>query len=302
MVDAKQRFGSVDIIGLPNAGKSTLINQLTGRKIAAVTHKVQTTRSPLRAIATFGATQAILIDTPGVFKIHPSDAGAKAKSTWGEFGPAEVTLLVVDAALRDQTANRTLAAEVHAQFPPPHPTGLVLNKIDRISKERLLPLMAEFNDEHGFDVTVPVSARSGEGCAVITDWLSKTLPLGPWHYPEDQIADAPMTAIAAEITREKAMVRLHDEIPYGLSVEPRDWQTRPDGSVRVKQCIVVARETHRRMAIGKAGRTVAAIGRAARTELGELLDQPVHLELRVELRANLRPDGSTTTPAPPPAE
>lgn len=277
------RSGFVAIIGAPNAGKSTLVNRLVGAKVSIVTHKVQTTRAIVRGIATRGATQIVFVDTPGIFRPKRRLDQAMVTTAWGGAQDADLVMVLVDAqrGLKgDTTALLDKLAEVR------QPKVLVLNKVDAVKRESLLALAAEANGKAAFDRTFMISALTGSGCDDLLDWLAAALPEGPWFYPEDQISDLPMRQLAAEITREKLYLRLHEELPYSSHVETEKWEERKDGSVRIEQVIYVERESQKKIVIGRKGETLRAIGEAARKEIGEILDQKAHLFLFVKVREN----------------
>jgi GTP-binding protein Era len=279
------RAGFVALIGEPNAGKSTLLNALVGAKVAAVTHKVQTTRARLRGIAMEGAAQIVFVDTPGLFRPRRRLDRAMVAAAWGGAADADVVLLLVEAH-RGLTPGVEAILEALKERAPGAELALVINKVDRVRPEALLELSAELNARRDFAATFMISALKGRGVDDLRRWLAGRMPEGPWLYPEDQIADMPLRMIAAEITREKLTLRLHQELPYQLTVETEAWQERRDGSVRVEQAIFVSREGHRGIVLGHRGETVKAVGRAAREELEAFLGHRVHLFLEVRLREN----------------
>lgn len=277
------RSGFVALIGATNAGKSTLVNQLVGAKVSIVTHKVQTTRSLVRGIAMHGRTQIVFIDTPGIFRPRRRLDRAMVTSAWGGARDADIVALIVDAERGfsgEPEAILDKLAEVR------QPRILILNKIDRVKREALLVLADEANRRADFERIFMVSALNGDGCADILDYLAARLPEGPWYYPEDQISDLPMRQLAAEITREKLYLRLHQELPYAAHVETEKWEERKDGSVRIEQVIFVERDSQKKIVLGKGGETVKAIGQSARKEIAEILEQKVHLFLFVKVREN----------------
>ncbi len=278
------RCGFVALIGEPNAGKSSLTNALVGTKIAIVTHKVQTTRARLRGIATEGKAQLIINDTPGLFRPKRKFDRAMVAAAWGAAAEADVILLLIEAHRGLTPGVNEIIARLKVDLPPGTVVALVINKIDRVRPPKLLELAAAANALYPFSRTFMISATTGSGVADLKRWLAEAVPEGPWHYPEDQIADAPLRWLAAEATREKAMLRLHDELPYELTVETESWQDRPDGSVRIEQVISVAREGHRKIVLGAGGQTIKAIGQAARADIAALLGKPVHLFLFVKVR------------------
>ena len=280
---AKTRSGFVALIGAPNAGKSTLVNQLVGAKVSIVTHKVQTTRATVRGIATHDDAQIVFVDTPGIFKPRRRLDEAMVTTAWGGAKDADVIVLLIDAerGIRgDAEAILERLADVR------QPKILVLNKVDRVNPEKLLALTQDANARAGFERTFMVSALSGSGCKDLLDFLAARLPEGPWYYPEDQISDLPMRQLAAEITREKLYLRLHQELPYSSHVETERWEEKKDGSVRIEQVIYVERESQKKIVLGHKGETIRAIGQASRREIGEMIEQPVHLFLFVKVREN----------------
>jgi len=280
---AQHRCGFVALIGAPNAGKSTLLNALVGAKISIVSRKVQTTRTLVRGIALQGESQIIFVDTPGIFAPCRRLDRAMVASAWGGAADADVAALLVDArkGVDDEVAEILRALEnVKAK------RVLILNKIDLVARPQLLELAAAVNQRLAFVETFMVSATTGDGLTLLKEHLGAMMPAGPWLYPEDQISEAPIRALAAEITREKIFERLHDELPYQSTVETQSWEERPDGSARVEQTIYVTREAHRKIVLGEGGRTIKAIGMAARKEIAEAAEQPIHLFLFVKVREN----------------
>mgnify|MGYP000869253220 CR=1 FL=1 len=279
--EAPTRSGFVAIIGAPNAGKSTLVNRLVGTKVSIVTHKVQTTRAIIRGIAMRGRTQIVFVDTPGIFRPRRRLDQAMVTTAWGGAKDADLVLVLVDAqrGLKGDTATIFEKLDEVRQ-----PKVLVLNKVDAVKREGLLALAAEANENVPFERTFMISARTGSGCDDLLDYLAETLPEGPWFYPEDQVSDLPLRQLAAEITREKLYLRLHDELPYSSHVETEKWEERKDGSVRIEQVIYVERESQKKIVIGRKGETLRAIGEAARKEIAAILEQKTHLFLFVKVR------------------
>jgi len=277
------RCGFVALIGAPNAGKSTLLNALVGSKISIVTHKVQTTRTRVRAIAIEGASQIIFVDTPGIFAPKRRLDRAMVEAAWAGTHDADVVALLVDARNPD---NADTAAIIEALGETGLKPVLVLNKIDLVKKETLLGLATELNARADFADTFMISALSGDGVDDFRRYLAGQMAAGPWLYPEDQIADLPLRQLAAEITREKLTLRLHDELPYASTVETESWQEKPDGSVRIEQVIYVERDSQKKIVLGRGGQTVKLIGSEARAEIAEALDRKVHLFLFVKVRRN----------------
>ena len=279
--------GFVALIGAPNAGKSTLMNALVGAKVSIVSRKVQTTRTLIRGIALEGAAQVIFVDTPGIFKPQRRLDRAMVTSAWGGAMDADAVALLVDA-------RRGLDGETQAiikRLPEiKRPKILSLNKIDTVENTALLALAAEINAALAFDETFMISALKGHGVSHVLTKLAGLMQKGPWLYPEDQLSDAPLRALAAEITREKMFERLHDELPYQSTVETESWKDNPDGSARVEQTIYVMREGHKKIVIGEGGRTIKAIGSAARKEIMKAAEAKVHLFLFVKVRENWADD------------
>jgi GTP-binding protein Era len=275
------RCGFVALIGAPNAGKSTLINALVGSKVSIVSHKVQTTRMLVRGIAIEGASQLIFVDTPGIFAPKRRLDRAMVTTAWGGAQDADLTVLLIDARKGLDDENDAIVgklADVSGK------KILLLNKIDLVEKEALLALAQAANDRTAFAATFMVSALNGDGVTDLKTWLAAQVPAGPWHYPPDQISDAPIRQLAAEITREKLFERLHQELPYQSTVETESWKELKDGSVRIEQTIYVERESQRKIVLGKGGQTIKAIGAAARKDITELAETPVHLFLFVKVR------------------
>lgn len=283
--DTPTRAGFVALIGEPNAGKSTLLNQMVGAKVSIVTHKVQTTRARIRGIAMHAAAQIVFVDTPGIFRPRRRLDRSMVKAAWGGAADADIVLLLIEAH-RGLTEGAKAIIESLKALDGRTPVGLVINKIDRVRAETLLALSAELNAAYPFVSTFMISAEKGYGCDGLRDWLAATLPESPWLYPEDQIADLPMRMIAAEITREKLTLRLHEEIPYQLTVETEAWEERKDGSAKVDQIVYVSRPGHKGIVLGKGGETIKAVGQAARVEMEEFMGRRVHLFLQVKVREN----------------
>jgi GTP-binding protein Era len=285
--NAATRCGFVALIGAPNAGKSTLLNALVGAKVSIVSRKVQTTRALVRGIALEGAAQIIFVDTPGIFRPKRRLDRAMVTSAWGGAGDADAVALLIDARKGiDEEAEAILSKLPELKAPK----ILVLNKIDTIGHERLLGLAADLNARIPFAETFMISALKGHGVPKLREKLAAMMQPGPWLYPEDQVSDAPLRSLAAEITREKIFERLHDELPYQSTVETELWKDMPDGSARVEQTIYVMREGHKKIVIGEGGRTIKSIGSAARKEIMEAAEQKVHLFLFVKVRENWADD------------
>jgi GTPase len=285
----RERCGFVALIGEPNAGKSTLLNAMVGAKVSIVTHKVQTTRTRIRGIAVEGAAQIIFVDTPGLFRPRRRLDRAMVASAWAGAQDADIVVLLVEAHRGVTEGVEAILAALDAHvgaLPGTKPVALAVNKIDRVRRPALLPLLKDLSGRREWAETFLISAETGDGVADLKRWLARSLPEGPWHYPEDQLADLPLRLIAAEITREKLTLRLHQELPYQLTVETEAWDERKDGSVRIEQVVYVGREGHRGIVLGRGGETVKAIGQEARRDIAALIGRPVHLFLTVKARPN----------------
>ncbi|WP_295813285.1 GTPase Era [uncultured Nitratireductor sp.] len=275
------RSGFVALIGAPNAGKSTLLNQLVGAKVSIVTHKVQTTRAIVRGIATHENAQIVFVDTPGIFNPRRTLDRAMVTTAWGGAKDADIVALLIDA---ERGIKGDAAAILEKLKEVAQPKILILNKIDRVKRDSLLELAARANDEVAFERTFMISALQGAGCDDLLAHLAATLPQGPWYYPEDQLSDLPMRQLAAEITREKLFLRLHQEVPYAIHVETEKWEERKDGSVRIDQVVYVERDSQKKIVLGHKGAAIRAVGQAAREEMAAILEQKVHLFLFVKVR------------------
>ncbi len=271
----------VAMLGAPNAGKSTLVNALVGAKVAIVTHKVQTTRALTRGIVMDGRTQVVLVDTPGVFAPKRRLDEVMVRTAWGGASDADLICLLIDARRGLDEENARLIAGLRDVAKPRY---LVLNKIDLLPRDRLLALVAALNEALPFDETFLLSALTGDGVADLRTALVKAARPGPWFYADDQLSDLPMRQLAAEITREKLMLRVHDELPYQIHVETESWKTLRSGAARVDQTIYVTRDGHKKIVIGAGGATIKAIGAEARAELKAMLDTDVQLFLFVKVR------------------
>jgi GTPase len=280
------RAGFIALIGEPNAGKSTLTNRMVGAKVSIVTHKVQTTRTRIRGVALEGDAQLIFVDTPGLFRPRRRLDRAMVAAAWGGAADADVIVLLVEAHRGLTDGVHTILDTLRERVRPKQIVALAINKIDRVKSEALLALTAKLNDAYPFAQTFLISAERGHGVDDLRRWLATQLPEGPWLYPEDQIADLPMRMIAAEMTREKLTLRLHEELPYQLTVESENWEERDDGSARIDQTIYVLRDGHKGIVLGHKGETIKAISTAARAEISEFLGRPVHLFLQVKVREN----------------
>jgi GTP-binding protein Era len=278
------RAGFVALIGEPNAGKSTLLNRMVGAKVSIVTHKVQTTRARIRGVAMEGETQIVFVDTPGLFAPRRRLDRAMVAAAWSGAADADVVVLLVEA-------NRGITEGVERILEGLNTVGenrkvaLAVNKIDRVEAPKLLGLTKELNERYPFTETFLISAEKGHGVDTMRNWLAAEVPEGPWLYPEDQIADLPLRMIAAEMTREKLTLRLHQELPYQLTVETDNWEERKDGSARIDQVIYVVRDGHKGILLGHKGETIKQVSKASREELEEFLGRRVHLFLQVKVRS-----------------
>ncbi|WP_321339399.1 GTPase Era [uncultured Cohaesibacter sp.] len=281
MPETETKCGYVALIGAPNAGKSTLVNELVGSKVSIVTHKVQTTRSLIRGIALKDEKQVIFVDTPGIFAPKRRLETAMVNTAWGGAKDADVIGMIVDArkGVTDQIEN-ILDRLKDIKLPK----VLILNKIDLVKRDSLLALAQQLNERIAFDETFMVSALNGDRTDDLMDYFADHMPQGPWLYPADMISDLPMRQLAAEITREKVFLRLHQELPYASTVETEKWEQKKDGSVRIEQVVYVERDNQKMIVLGKGGATIKAISTAARKELMELLETKVHLFLFVKVR------------------
>lgn len=283
MASDQTTCGVVAVIGVPNAGKSTLVNQFVGAKVSIVTHKVQTTRSRIRGIAIVDTAQVIYVDTPGIFKPHRRLERAMVDAAWMGAADADIVVLVVDAR---RGASEEVVHIVNGLKAKNSPAVLVLNKIDTVKRETLLSLAEDLNAQGIFDEVFMVSALNGDGVDDLQAYLASKMQPGPWLFPEDQLSDLPQRLLAAEVTREKAYLYLHQELPYALAVDTEDWQDFKDGSVRIGQVIYIERETQKGIVLGKGGQTIKRIRSEAQHELAEMLDRPVHLFIHVKVREN----------------
>jgi len=279
------RAGFIALIGEPNAGKSTLLNRMVGAKVSIVTHKVQTTRARIRGVAMEGQSQLVFVDTPGLFKPRRRLDRAMVAAAWGGAADADITVLMIEAHRGMSEGVKAILASLKDRGGD-GAVALAINKIDKVKTEALLRLTQEMNDAYPFEETFMISAERGHGCDALRTWLAGRLPEGPWLYPEDQLSDLPMRMIAAEMTREKLTLRLHQELPYQLTVETENWEERKDGSCKIDQLVYVMRDGHKGIVLGNKGETIKAVGQAARAELEEFLGRKVHLFLQVKVRPN----------------
>lgn len=278
-----QKCGLVAVIGAPNAGKSTLVNALVGQKVAITSAKAQTTRARLMGIALDGETQIILADTPGIFEPRRRLDRAMVAAAWEGAQEADAVLLVVDAGKQRRHELEPLLETLKDR---PERKLLVLNKVDAVAKEPLLVLAEDLTGKVAFDEVFFISALTGDGVPELKGRLTAMMPEGPWHYPEDQVSDASERLLACEVTREQLYRQLHEELPYDSAVRPEAYKHRKDGSVEIRQQIVVARDSQKAIVLGKRGARIKAIGEAARNELSEILGQKVHLFLHVKVEEN----------------
>jgi GTP-binding protein Era len=281
------RCGFCAIIGAPNAGKSTLVNQLAGSKVSIVSHKVQTTRARIRAIAIEGASQIVLVDTPGIFKPKRTLDRAMVDNAWGGAGDADAVVLLIDGRPGLTEDAKALIAQLEQTKTR---AILVINKIDLMSRERLLEVAAEFNGAYPFEQTFMVSALTGSGTQDLLKFLAQKMPEGPWLYPEDQVADVQLRFMAAEMTREVIYERLHEELPYASTVETESWEEQKNGSVKIGQVIYVQRDSQKAIVLGKGGQTIKLLGQMARKEMETQFGRKVHLFLFVKVREHWAED------------
>ncbi len=293
----EQHCGFVAVIGAPNAGKSTLVNAMVGVKVSIVTHKVQTTRARVRGVMMAEATQVVFIDTPGIFAPKRRLDRSMVSAAWEGTNGADVTLLLIDAAAylgadtvkspkqakRARIDTDTIIEKLKATETK---VVLAINKIDLLPRQKLLALIAELDARNVFSDMFMIAAHNGDGLKGLKEFLISKMPEQPWHYPEDQLSDITDRLMAAEITREKLFLRLHEELPYDATVETENWSRTKKKELRVDQIVYVARETQKGIVVGKSGQTLKAIGAAAREELMELFGEPVHLFIHVKVREN----------------
>ena len=274
--------GFIALIGEPNAGKSTLLNRMVGAKVSIVTHKVQTTRARIRGICMEGAAQLVFVDTPGLFKPRRRLDRAMVAAAWGGAMDADIVVLLVEAHRGISSGVQSIIDQLKEL--EGRRVILAINKIDRVKSDALLALTQQLNAAFAFEKTFMISAERGHGVPDLRAWLGQELPEGPWLYPEDQIADLPLRMIAAEMTREKLTLRLHQELPYQLTVETENWEEKKDGSARIDQVIYVVRDGHKGIVLGNKGETIKAISTASRQELESFLGRRVHLFCQVKVR------------------
>lgn len=279
--ESERRCGFIAVIGAPNAGKSTFVNAIVGTKVTIVSHKVQTTRMPIRGIAMVDAAQLIFIDTPGIFKPRRRLDRAMVKSAWSGANDADVIVVMIDAQKKIDDATREMLQRLETTSAR---RVLAINKIDRVKKEQLLVLTQGLNDLARFERTFLISSLKGHGVKDIKQFLATLVPSGPWHYPPDDVTDLPMRMLAAEITREKLFNRLHQELPYAATVETTKWTDLGPKGIRIEQIILVERDSQRVIVLGEGGRAVKHISMEARRELSDILERDVHLFIHVSVK------------------
>lgn len=279
------KCGFVALIGVPNSGKSTLINQLVGAKVSIVTHKVQTTRARVRGIVMEGPVQLVMVDTPGIFKPRRMLDRAMVSTAWGEAGEADAIVLMIDAKRGlEEGSNKIIEGLAKSKSNSKKPIAIALNKVDRVKRDDLLALAQSVNDAGIAERIFMISALKGDGVQDLLEWCSEKMPDGPWLFDPDTLSDQPQRLLAAEITREKLYLRLHKELPYASTVETEQWEQRDDGSVRIDQTIFVDRDSQKPIIVGRKGATLKSIGAEARKELEALLGHRVHLFIHVKVR------------------
>lgn len=289
-----KRCGFVSLIGAPNAGKSTITNNFVGSKVSIVSPKAQTTRTMVKGIGIFeDTTQIVFIDTPGIFKPKRRLDRSMVQSAWSGVKDADIITLVVDAKRGFDDETRQIIDQLNKRQVT---AILVLNKIDIVIKEKLLPLAAALNEYGNFEATFMVSAETGHNIQDFYRYVASKLPISPWYYPEESMSDLPLRLLAAEIVREKLFLYMQEEIPYSVTVEPESWERREDNSVRAEMTIYVEREGQKRIVIGHQGSMIKKIGQTARGELEHLLDDKIHLFLFVKVRENWSEDPARYEP------
>jgi len=288
---SETRAGFVALIGEPNAGKSTMLNALVGAKLSIVTHKVQTTRGRIRGVLNVESDQVIFVDTPGLFAPKRRLDRAMVAAAWAGAGEADAVVLLIDAQRGITDGVRRIIEQYKNQVSPTIPIAIAINKIDKVRRDSLLTLTSAITELHDFSRVFYVSATRKDGLGDMVEWLRGLMPAGPWLYPEDQLGDASLRSIAAEMTREKLMLRLHQELPYQLTVGTDKWEDRKDGSVRIEQTVYIAKEGHRPIVLGKGGQTLKAVGQDSRRELAAMLEHDVHLFLHVKVDPRWLDDG-----------
>jgi len=291
--DAETRCGFIAILGAPNVGKSTLLNRVVGTKVSIVSPKVQTTRTRVLGIALDGDAQLIFIDTPGIFQPKRRLDRAMVAAAWGGAGDADHVVLLVDSQRGITPDTQSIIDKLKNQ--EGRKVDLALNKVDLVNKESLLTLTEKLNEYGIFQEIFMISAEKGDGVDDLVAYLKSKMPVSPWLFPEDQISDMPLRLLAAEITREKLYLKLHQELPYATTVETESWEEKDDGSVRIEQTIYVERESQRSIVLGKGGKMIKSIGAESRRDLAEIADRAVHLFLFVKVREKWGDDPSRYT-------
>lgn len=289
VTENNQSCGFVSVIGEPNAGKSTFMNAMVGSKVSIVSPKVQTTRTIVRGIGLYDDTQVVFVDTPGIFEPKKRLERAMVKAAWSGGTEADVIILMVDAAKKDHSSTEYIIERL-AEQSGDAPVVLVLNKIDKLDKAALLDITQKLNGLYDFETTFMISALKEDGIKDIADFLCARMPKGPWMFPEDQVSDMPMRLLAAEVTREKLFLSLHQELPYSVAVETESWEDFDNGSIKIEQVIIVSKDSHKGIVLGKGGKQIKHVGQAARVELEEMLDCPVHLKLFVKVKERWQDD------------
>lgn len=287
--DTNQSCGFVAVLGPPNAGKSTFINEMIGTKVSIVSSKVQTTRTIVRGIGLYDDTQVIFVDTPGIFEPKKRLERAMVKAAWSGGKDVDLLLLMADVSEPDLKQTQYIISQLKDQNYSA-PCILVLNKIDKVSKNDLLAVSQKLNDLFKFDATFMISALKQDGLSELQSYIQQTMPKGQWHFPEDQISDMPMRLLAAEITREKLFERLHQELPYSLTVETESWEPFDDGSVKISQVVTVSKDSHKGIVLGKGGQSIKAVGQQSRLDLEDILETRVHLKLFVRVKEGWQDD------------
>lgn len=284
-----QACGFVSVIGEPNAGKSTFMNAMVGSKVSIVSPKVQTTRTIVRGIGIYDDTQIVFVDTPGIFEPKKRLERAMVKAAWSGGTETDVIILMVDAAKKDHKSTEYILERLLEQKSKA-PVILVLNKIDKLAKAVLLDLAQKLNDLYDFETTFMISALKEDGIKDIAEFLCQKMPEGPWMFPEDQVSDMPMRLLAAEVTREKLFLNLHQELPYSVAVETESWEHFDNGSIKIEQVVIVSKDSHKGIVLGKGGKQIKNVGQASRIELEEMLDTQVHLKLFVKVKERWQDD------------
>lgn len=280
MSDKQTRCGFIAVLGLTNVGKSTLLNQLVGQKVSIVSRKVQTTRFRVLGITVHKQSQLVFMDTPGIFEASEKFDRAMVKSAWQAQEEADVTLFIMDATHGLSSDNEAILSKLHFDQKP---IVLIINKVDLVPKDQLLPLLAQMHESYNFKQIFLISALSGDGCGDVMDYLSDHVPQGPYLFPEDQMTDLPMRLLAAEITREAIYTFLHKELPYAIHVETESWEDFDNGDVRIAQVIFVSRDSQKGIVLGHKGEMIKRLGQVSRHELTKVLDRKVHLSLTVRV-------------------